>query len=146
MDSYKLLSTFLVACTQFYSSLCWSVGQSVITVLFIAYSVIFKPKSEFIFTTAPAQQLVTVQSCIRPCLIKHSVANYMYLHAILFLLVHNRIYNSVADYNSSWVGVGCMSDVCMSDVPIPFSRWDSSSSLQAGGLGFFCGSIFMDVP
>ena len=36
----------------------------------------------------------------------------------------NRIYNSVADYNSSRVFVGCIADV-----PVPFSRWDNFSLL-----------------
>ena len=38
-----------------------------------------------------------------------------------FTFYSHLIYNSVADYNSSRVDVGCMSYVCMADVPIPFS-------------------------
>ena len=48
---------FLVACTRLYSSLCPSVGPSVITSLF----------SIFLGITAPAQSHATVQPCIRPC-------------------------------------------------------------------------------
>ena len=43
---------------------------------------------------------------------------------VVILFVPRRIYNSVADFNPSRVGVGCMSDVYMLDVPVPFSRWD----------------------
>ena len=60
------------------------------------------------------------------------------------LFVHDRIYSSVADYNSSRVGVGCMYVECMSAVPVPFSWWDNFSKLWAQGLGFFVGPYYVN--
>ena len=35
--------------------------------------------------------------------------------------------------------------VCMSDVPVPFSWWYYSSTLQPGGLGFFMGPYYVNL-
>ena len=47
-------------------------------------------------------------------------------------VVHDRIYNSVADYNSLRVGVGCMYD-CMSDVPFHFHNGITSQRFELEG-------------
>ena len=62
-----------------------------------------------------------------------------------FIFVHDRIYNSVADYYSSRVGVGCMYVGSMLDVPIQFSQWDSISMFLARGLKLFAGPCYKNL-
>ena len=40
---------------------------------------------------------------------------------------------------------GWMSDVCMVDIPVPFSQWDNFSTLRARGLGFFVGPYYVNL-
>ena len=58
------------------------------------------------------------------------------------LFVHDRIYNYVADYNSSSVGVVCMSDVCMY-VRCPRTIFTMGLFFNAASrrAGICCGSL-----
>ena len=53
--------------------------------------------------------------------------------------VHDRIYNSVADYNSSSVGFGCILDVC------PPCNFHDGIILQRCELGFFVGPFYVNL-